>query len=248
MATKTYEPFRGSGKLYLRKYGAAAALAEVGNCNAVKFSVVLDSQEISDYTSPAGGTYASDDRIKSGTVSFTAWDFNTANLTRAMAASSTSVPTPAAAVGTYTAYVGGLILLDGLNPTGVTVVDHATPATEFVKDVDYEVRPEGIFILDGDIVDGTDIDITPTAFTAHDAIEAMVTSGGEYELVFAGINGATGLSHREQVYKVKFSPADVELISDGFGSIAFTAKMSKDTTVSGTGVSQYYKTLKQAAA
>lgn len=248
MAIKTYEPFRGSGKLYLRKYGAAAALAEVGNCNAVKFAVELDSQEIQDYTSAAGGTYASDDRIKSGTVSFTAWDFNTANLTRAMAASASSVAIPAAAVGTYTAFVGGLILLDGLNASGVSVTNTATPATVYVKDVDYEVRPEGIFILDGAIVDGTDIDITPTAFTAHDVIEAMVTSGDEFELVFAGINSATGLSHREQVYKVKFSPADVELISDGFGSIAFTAKMLKDTTVTGSGVSQYYKTLKQAAA
>lgn len=248
MATKTYEPFRGSGKLYLRPYGTAAALAEVGNCNAVKFTVELDSQEIQDYTSPAGGTYASDDRIKSGTVSFTAWDFNTANLTRAMAASSTRVPTPAAAAGTHTAFAGGLILLDGLNPTGVSVVNHTTPSTIYAEGVDYEVRPEGIFILGGAITDGTDIDITPTAFSAHDVIEAMVTSGDEYELVFAGINSATGLSHREQVYKVKFSPSDIELISDGFGSIAFTAKMLKDTTVVGTGASQYYKTLKQAAA
>lgn len=245
---QVYEPFRGSGKLYLRKYGAAAALAEIGNCNAVKFAVELDSQEIPDYTSPAGGTYASDDRIKSGTVSFNAWDFNTDNLTRAMAGTSTNVPTPTAAGGTYTAFVGGLIMLDGLNPQGVTVVDHATPATEYVKDVDYEVRPEGIYILDGAIADGTDIDITPTSFSAHDVIEAMTTSGDEYELVFAGINSTNGRAQRVQAFKVKFSPADVDLISDGFGSIPFTAKLLKDTTVTGTGVSQYYKNLKEAAA
>lgn len=247
MATKNYEPFRGAGKVYLRKYGSAAPLGVVGNCSGVKFSVELDSQKIPDYTSAAGGTYASDDRIKSGSVSFIAWDFTSQNWSRASAGSSTSVPSPAATGGTFTAFVGGLILLDGLNPEGVTVVDSATPATEYVKDVDYEVRPEGIYILDGDIQDGTDVDITVTSFSAHDVIEAMVTSGDEYELVFAGINSATGLSHREQVYKVKFSPADIEVIGDGFGSIQFTGEMLKDTTVLGTGVSQYYKTLKQAA-
>lgn len=244
MSTQTYEPFRGSGKLYLRKYGAAAGLVEVGNCNGVKFTVDINSQEVQDFTRPAGGTYATDDRIKSGSVSFTAWDFNTENLTRAMAGSATHVATPAAIGGTYTAFVGGLIMLDGLNPTGVTVTNGATTYTE---GTDYEVRPEGIYILNGGIADGTTVTITPTGFSAHDVIEAMTTSGDEYELVFAGINSTNGRASRVRAYKVKFAPSEVNLISDGFGSISFTGKLLKDTSVPGTGVSQYYVTLKEAA-
>ncbi len=250
MALKTeyYEPFKGAGVMYLRKYGAAEALAMVGNCNNVKFATEVDEQDLTDYMTSAGGTYASDARIKSCTVSFDGYDWNTENLVRALGAEATSV-TPAAATETHTAYIGGLIMLAGLNPSGVTVVNNTTPATTYAEGTDYEVRPEGIYILNGAISDGTDIDITPTAFTNHDLIEALLTTGNQYELVFAGVNGA--MSDRSLVtkaYKVKFNPSEIDLISDSFTPITFSGKVLQDATVTGTGKSKYFKQIKQSAA
>lgn len=242
-----YEPFQGSGKLYLREYGVAGALAEIGNCSDLKFTTELDEQDLQDYTSPAGGTYASSSRVKSCSVSFSAYDFNTDNLARAMGGEASNVAAPSIALQTFTAYQGGLIELAGLNPGGVTVEDTGGAGTTYVEGTDYEVRPHGIYILSGSIVDGTDVDITPTTLDGYDLVEALLSSGKNYELLFGGFNGA--MDDKAMVvkaFKVKLNPADVSLISDGFDSIPFTGKVQKDTSVTGTGKSQYYTTKKAA--
>lgn len=72
----------GSGKIYLRKRGAAEGLLPIGNCSALGIAVEEDEKKLLDYTKPGGGTRNSVKRVTAVTANITAHDVSGENLAR----------------------------------------------------------------------------------------------------------------------------------------------------------------------
>lgn len=119
-----------------------------------------------------------------------------------------------------------------------TCVSRSAPA----NGTDYEVRPGGIMVLDGRVVAG---EIWTAGYTSVDAdvVQALVTSGEEYEVIFDGLNEArSGKRTRLQAFRYKPGVAQaVGLLSDEYAALDVTGKLLKDTTKTGAGISQYFK-------
>jgi hypothetical protein len=131
---------------------------------------------------------------------------------------------------------------------GATVVDGTVTWTcmgkvILVADTDYTVVPGGVLIAAGaDMTDGEVMMITYTKASA-DAVEALVNSGKEYEMVFAGLNEArSGKETMVTAHRVKVGAAqNIGLIGDDYAALEVSGKLLKDTTKNGTSVSQYFR-------
>lgn len=235
-----YKPLLGSGKVYARLYGSATPLAEIGNVSVLEFGVDEDVKKMSDYTKAGGGTYAQVNRINSVTVSMTMLDLNAANIGRALFGGADSVVAGNATGEAHTAYKGGLIRLANPGPSTVVVKNGATT---YVAGTDYEVRPEGIFILDaGAIADATAVTVD-YAFDAYDVVQALTTGAPEIELSFGGINEAdSGNPVLVDAWRVKLGAAKkLGLIGTDFAELAVEGELLKDTTKTGANISQYMR-------
>ena len=231
----------GSGKLYMRVFGSAAPLVEVGNVTALSFKITEDVKKLKDYTQGGGGTFNQVRRIDGVECTFSTSDLSPANLARAVFGS--TAPTVAGSVvdEAYTVYKNGFVPL-ALVASAVSAVKHTSGTPTYVLNTDYEVREGGIFILSaGAITDGQSIKISYTKANA-DVIQALTTTAQEYELAFGGLNEArSGKQVSVQAYRVKLGVADeLGLITEDFNSLNFTGEVIKDTTKVG-GVSQYFK-------
>ncbi|MCQ9378801.1 hypothetical protein [Methyloversatilis sp. XJ19-49] len=124
---------------------------------------------------------------------------------------------------------------------GTAVLTCVSRAT-LVAGTDYDIRPGGIIVLDGRVVAG---ETWTAAYTSvdTDVVQALVTSGEEYEVVFDGLNEArSGKRTRLEAFRYKPGVAQaVGLLSDEYAALDVTGKLLKDTTKTGVGISQYFK-------
>lgn len=231
----------GSGKIYLRDRSGTLGLIEVGNCSKLDFAVSEDVKELKDYTQPGGGTQNEVRRISSVESSMTIHDISASNLARALYGAASAV---ASAVITDEAHAdvdpGDFVPTTFLASLISTVKVGATTLSAVT---DYEVRNGGVYILPtGTVVSGDDILITYTK-AVTDVVEALVNSGKEYELVFAGLNEArSGKKTRVTAHRVKIGALqNLSLIGEDYAALEVTGKLLKDTTKNGTTVSQYFK-------
>lgn len=235
--------YLGSGKVYLREVGAAGGRIEVGNCSALAFAVTEETKEKKDYTQPGGGTFNEVRRISAVEMQLTMDELSPANLARALYGSTSAVASSAVTDEAHTAYKGAFIKFNNVpaaTPAPVVTGPGGTPI--YVAGTDYEVRPGGIFILEGGtITDASSILVDYTKAQA-DVVEALVNSGKEYELVFAGLNEArSGKEVIVTAHRVKIGAAqNIGLLGEEYAQIEVAGKLLKDTTKTG-GVSQYFK-------
>lgn len=237
-----YKPLLGSGKVYARLYGSASALAEIGNVSTLEFGVDEDVKKMPDYTKAGGGTYAQVNRINAVSVSLTMMDLNAANIARALFGGADSVVAGNVTAETHTAYKGGLIRLANPGPTTVVLKD-GTGTTTYVEGTDYEVRPEGLYIIPtGAIADAAAVSVA-YAFDDYDVVEALTTGAPEIELGFGGINEAdSGNPVLVDAWRVKLGAAKkLGLIGTDFAELAVEGELLKDTTKTGAGISQYMR-------
>jgi len=236
----------GSGRVALREIGGTKGLIEVGNCSALSFSVTEETKELKDYTQPGGGTFNEVKRITAVESTMTLHELNATNLARALYGSTTSVTTATVTDEAHAdVNVGDFVATTHLATTITNVKKGSTVLTE---NTDYEVRPSGVVILSGGaIANGDDITITYSKATA-DIVQALTSSGKEYELVFTGLNEArSGKLTRVTAYRVKVGAlASLGLIGDEYAAMEVSGKLLKDTTKIGAGVSQYFKIEVQA--
>lgn len=111
-----------------------------------------------------------------------------------------------------------------------------------VVDTDYTVSAGGILLTStARITDGQAFSIDYTK-DAGNIIQALVSTAQEYELLFDGLNEA--LSGKPVIIKVhrhKFGAApNLSWIGEDYAGLELTGKVLKDTTITGTGLSQYY--------
>lgn len=132
--------------------------------------------------------------------------------------------------------------------TGATTTDGTAVWTcmgrvTLVVTTDYTVSAAGIYIESTAAFtagQGLTIDYTKKAGSV---VEALVESAGSYTLIFDGLNEAQ--SDKPVVvtlHKLKLGPLrEYGLISDDFASLEVSGEVLKDDTITGAGLSQYFK-------
>lgn len=242
MPETSYYPYLGSGKIYARVAGAAAGRLELGNASKLDLAVKENKVKLGDFTKPGGGTYSSVSRIDTVTLAMTLNDLNKTNVARAVFGTESAVAGANVADEAVTAYLGALVTLEHPNPQAV-VVTNSTATTTYDKDVDYEVRPGGIFILEeGAITEAQALKVDYT-FASYHKVEAMTQGSITLELHFEGLNEAN--SDKPvivDIYRAQLSPTKaLSLLGDKFADLQIEAEVLKDTSKTGTGISQYFR-------
>lgn len=139
--------------------------------------------------------------------------------------------------------------------TGETVTDGTVVwtnrgAVAMVDGTDYTLGKAGLSI-DADasrFADGMPIKISYTKMAAE--ITQMLTQAApEYILFFDGLNEAdSGNPFYVKLHRVKFGvTSGLDMIGDDFAGLEVTFDVLQDTTISGTGISQYAKIAQVAA-
>lgn len=248
MALKNYS-YIGKGPIYARERGSSAGFLPVGNVSQLEFAAEENKITQPDYTQPGGGLANSVTRIDSVTASLTVLDISPRNLALAMRGS-TRVEVAGSVTGEqHTAYVGALVpfdhqpdLSDYANTLVVTIDPTGTP-TQAAEGTDYEVTRAGVVVLEGGaITDGSTIEVAYDK-AAADIVEALTAAGAEFEMVFDGLNEAqSGKAVTVRVHRLKFSPAQgLGLIGDEFAELQMSADVLIDNSITGTGISRYFK-------
>lgn len=238
--------YLGSGKVYLREVGGTAGLVEVGNCSALNFSVTEETKELKDYTQPGGGTYNEVKRISSVECQMTVHDLNATNLARALYGTATVTSSGTVTDESHTGVQKGDFVPTTYMPSAITTVK--VGASTKTAGTDYEVRNGGIYIIAAGSIANNDTVLITYTKAAADVVQALTSSGKEYELLFDGLNEArSGKMTRVNAYRVKIGAlANLGLIGDEYAAMEVTGKLLKDTSKTGAGVSQYFKIEVQA--
>lgn len=239
-----YRPTLNSGSVYARLAGSAAPMQSIGGVASLEISVEEDVKKQADYERGGGGTRAQINRVTACTMKGTLQDLNPVNLARVLFGETTAVPSAAIANEAHTAYKGGLLALAHINPTSVTVKTTGGSPTAITMSGNYEVRPEGIFVLDDapDITNGQAITVDYT-HGMYDAIQALTTTAPTLEIRFSGINEAgSGSASVVDLFLVKMGATkSLGLINDDFATLDVEGEVLKDTTKTGIGISQYFR-------
>jgi hypothetical protein len=235
--------YLGSGKVYLREIGGSTGLLAVGNCSALNFNVTEETKELKDYTQAGGGTYNEVKRISAVECSMTLHELSPENLARALYGSSTAVVSATVTDEAHADVVIGALVPTDFLASAITTVKRG--ATTLTAGSDYDVVGAGIIPKSGGpntVVTGDDLLITYTKANA-DVVQALTSSGKEYELMFDGMNEArSGKLTRVNAYRVKVGAlASLGLIGDEYAAMEMTGKLLKDTSITTNGLSQYFK-------
>lgn len=235
----------GSGKIYLKVNGASAGLVHVGNCSSLKFNITADKKKLKDFTKPGGGTYNSVTRIEAVEAAMSVHDFSAENLAIALYGTASAIAagaiTDESLVGCYKGAFNKTLY--PIDTTVAPVVTSSPAGTTYVEGTDYTVTEAGFEWLSGaTFTDGATLLVDYTK-KAGNAVEALIQSAQEYQMVFAGLNEArSGKAVSVEAYRVKFDPAqNLDLIGDDFGVLELVGEVLKDTTKNGTTLSQYFK-------
>lgn len=131
---------------------------------------------------------------------------------------------------------------DGTDTTDGTVTWADMGAFAAVADTDYEVRKEGLMILDGGIPDGAPIKVA-YSHAGYSAVQALTAGGLIYELSFGGLNEANNNSPVVlDIFRLKVSAASaLDFLGDDFASLEVKGKVLMDPSKTGAGTSRYFR-------
>lgn len=240
--TETYKPSMTVGQVYARPYGSAAAPMPIGN--VLELALEHKEQVIKqpDMSRLGGGTHAEVRRIEEVTVKMKLADINVVNLARATMGTLQAVAMGTVADEAHVATLGGLVRLAHIQPTAVVLKKGVTVVAAAGN---YEVRPEGIYILPTAIglVDADAITVA-YSYGEYAAIEALTTKAVELELTFGGLNEADeGKAVLVEIWRASQGVTkSLALIQDKLGALDVEGTVLMDPTKVGVGISKYYKT------
>ncbi|MBK1710578.1 hypothetical protein [Marichromatium gracile] len=164
----------------------------------------------------------------------------------------------AIALGAYVEAGGALFAATTAGTTGVgepswpggegeTVSDGSVTWTHrgafaAVAGTDYEVRPEGVLILDGAIPAGCPL-LIDYSHDGYDAVEALTGGGAVYELSFGGLNEANSNSPVVlDIFRLKIGAAtNLSMLGAEFAALEVIGKVLLDPTKTGAGRSRYFR-------
>lgn len=239
--TRTFHPVLGSGMVYAKRYGSAEPLAWIGGVEKLEIAINDEKKKQQNFDKPGGGTRAQVVRIKDMMIKADLQDFNAVNFARSVFGSQSEVLSGTVTGESRTVYEGGLIRLAHLNPTNVVL---KLGAATILPTGNYEVRPEGIFILSGatGLADGDTVTID-YAHSGYDVIQAITTAAPVLELSFAGVNEAMdGSTSVVDIFKVQMGAAkSIGFIDDNFAKLQIEGEVLSDPAQTGVGVSKFFR-------
>lgn len=238
----------GKGEIFIGPYAGGAAMVSVGNCSELTFNHGTEKKKLLDYTSAGGGNANSLERITEVTTNIKAHDVNAANLALGALGSTSTVATGTVTDEAHPTYKGGLVPLAFVPDTSASItVKNTTGVTTYVEGTDYVVNGAGIYILSGStiansVAGANTIKVTYTK-KAVNVLEAMVNTGLEYKLVFAGLNEAQ--SGKQVIVTIhRFKPGaaqNVAYIGDDYAALDLPGEALSDSAITGAGLSKFYK-------
>ena len=239
--SQIYRPTMRSGQVYARLAGSAAPMQSIGGIEVLELAVSEDTKKQGDFSRAGGGTRAQVKRVTGVTMKATLQDINPLNLARAAFGEATEVGAGTVTSEAVVGYKGGLIPLARINPTAVTVKKGAAVV---VAATNYEVRPEGIFVLDNaaTIVNGDALTVD-YSYGAYDVVQALTTAAPILEMRYAGVNEAmSSAASVVDLFRVQLgAPKSFSLIDKDFATLEIEGEVLLDSTKTGAGVSKYYR-------
>lgn len=244
--------FIGKGVIYLQpidsSYAPTGAAMNIGNCSTLENSFDEEKQEQPNYMTPGGGNANVVSKISSFSGSLTMHDYTPQNLAYALRGTVTSVTSGAVADEAQPSFGvdGELIKVDFPIDHTAAVTAKLANDTALSEGVDFNVTSTGIVVIGAGAIDAAGVKISYTK-AAGAIMEALVSSGQEFRMIFDGLNEAKSGDPVSIVYhRVKFSPASgLSFIGSEFGEIPLSFDVVADPTKVG-GLSQYM-TIAQAA-
>lgn len=243
---KVYRPSSMVGQVYARPYGSATIPMPIGNVLELALEHSEDVQKQDDMTALGGGTHAEKRRVKEVMVKMKLADLNVVNLARGLLGTAQGIEAGTVVDESHTATLGGLVRLLHIQPTAVVVKKGADAVSATVVSAagNFEVRPEGLFLLTGATgIAAADKLWVSYSYGAYAAIEALTTAAVELELTFGGLNEADG--GKPMVVEIWRASQGITkslaLINKEFGTLDVEGTVLMDATKTGVGISRYYR-------
>lgn len=252
-ATEKSKSWLVGGTLYA--YDLASNDTQNGKARSLGFcegiDVSFETSEIPLYSSNYGPRAKVRENIieQNVNIQIVLRDVSPENAALALFGSTSSVSAAAGVVETHTAYLGGVVALDGIidkEGTALEVTNEAGDET-FVEGTDYEVNEGSIFILEtGTITDAEVIKITYDQI-ATEVVEGILNSVKEVGLYFEGENiSENGEVVKVDIYKVSLSPTDNYSIMSSEDYVTLTLNGAVLESKAAKGTSKYYREIRQA--
>ena len=247
LITQTYKPSMNVGQVYARPYGSIGAPLPIGNVLELSLEHSEDVQTQEDMSKLGGGTHAEVRRVKEVKLKMKLADLNVTNLARGELGTVEGIEAGDVADEPHIATLGGLLRLAHIQPTAVVVKKGATSAaaTPVAMVGNYEVRPEGVFLLPKAVgLVAADKLWVSYSYGEYAVIQALTTKAVELELTFGGLNEADdGKPVLVEIWRASQGVTkSLALISKNFGSLDVEGTVLMDPTKVGAGISKYYKT------
>lgn len=233
----------GKGKVYLRRKGVAEAMRFLGNVTNLTLDISETVKETKDFTQSGGGTDCQVRRIDKVEANMSIQCFSEKNWALAVLGTASAVAAGSIVDEVVTAYLDGFIKLLHTGPYTNVVVTNSAGSTTYVANTDYIVTNGGITIpATGSAITAAQSLKVDYDYPAQAKVEAMTGTAPVMEFIFDGVNEAeSDKTVRVQVHKIKFGPvAQLPLITDEFGNLTLKGEVLKDTTITTSGLSQYF--------
>lgn len=241
LTSRIFRPVLNAGQVYARAYGSATPMQSIGGVAELVLNVEEDTKKQQDLSRAGGGTRAQVKRIKSVNMKAKLQDLNAVNLARAVFGLHSEIAAATVVGEAVKAYEGGLIRLAHIAPTSV-VVKKATVVVTMAGN--YEVRPEGLYIIEGapGIADGDDLTVD-YAYGGYDLIEAITTAAPILEMSYAGLNEAMeGASSTVDIFRVQTGATKaLGLIDTDFATLDIEGEVLIDPAKSGVDISRFFR-------
>lgn len=249
MAIRNYCCFKGRGEISLVNYAArlarTAGFAPVGNASAFAINVTENTENIPDFTSPAGGTACAFREIQTVTANLTLRCHSPQNWALATSGSgeNTEVATAAVVNEEHVLWPGTVEPLEHLiDDTVAPVITSVVGTTTYVAGTDYIVTPSGSIkhletgsIPAPTIASGKGQPNVRVSYTRRDQrlIQLYTQPAQAVALHFDGYNVAETpvVATHFDLCRVVFGPAAaITVIGDNLATLELTGTVERDTT------------------
>lgn len=244
------------GHLKAREAGSGLPFQKVGLVSTIQHTTETNSLSLADTTTPQGGEYDSLDRVTSVGLAINFREIYTWVLAALVWGSATSVAATTITGEKHTAATAGTIALDKM-PLTISGVSNEAGTTDYDEFDDWVMTGSGIEVVAGGALD-TAIKAAPSSTpfkvsvdyssAAEDVIEALTNSGKVFEFLFEGENAA-GTQKRVEArfFQCRLNLATTMdwINTEDFGGFEATAKVLRDDSKVGAGVSKYFRIKKE---
>lgn len=225
--------FRGQGKMFIGTRDAAgqpSGLVFVGNVSSADLTGQIERASKIESVSGSGGTAASFIKSSKFNISMALSSIKAAHLKEALHGVVTLKPAASVTDEAQTGYLDKFLRLAHTNVSAVVVTDD-TGVTTYTVDVDYVVN-----LLSGMIEvlsTGAITEAQPLLIDYAHAAQTHTSSSPNNEtkyVVFDGVNSAEDDKKvRCEMYRVKFSPGSLSLITDDTSDVTLEGELELDS-------------------